>query len=78
MAGAASLPGFQDLDDDNVYERFETAVIHPDTRNFVIEFDSSKAYAALNFDDRNLQEFLTREVRIDFEHLVHGVMIYLC
>ncbi len=66
MAGVAALRGFENLDDIDVYERFEKAVIDPDTRNFVIEFNESKAYAALDFDESILKTFLPIKVSISF------------
>ena len=65
MALDHTLRGFENLDLSPVYERFEKAVIDPDTRNFVIEFDESKAYAALDIDKSILETFLPIKVSID-------------
>lgn len=65
MALDPTLRGFENLDDSRVYERFEKAVIDPDTRNFVIEFDESKAHAALDIDKSILETFLPIKVSID-------------
>ena len=65
MALDPALRGFENLDDIPVYERFEKAIIDPDTRNFVIEFDESKAYAALDIDKSILETFLPIKVSID-------------
>ena len=65
MALGPALRGFENLDDSSVYEKFEKAVIDPDTRNFVIEFDESKAYAALDIDNSILETFLPIKVSIE-------------
>ena len=66
MALDPALPGFENLDDIPVYEKFERAIIDPATRNFVIEFDEFKAYAALDIDKSILETFLPIKVSIDF------------
>ena len=65
MALDPALRGFENLDDVPVYEKFEKAIIDPATRNFVIEFDESKAYAALDIDKSILETFLPIKVSID-------------
>ena len=65
MALDPALRGFENLDDISVYERFEKAIIDPATHNFVIEFDESKAYAALDIDKSILETFLPIKVSID-------------
>ena len=64
MALDPTLRGFENLDDTAVYKRFEKAIIDPDTRNFVIEFDEAKAYAALDIDKSILETFLPIKVSI--------------
>ena len=64
MALDPALRGFENLDDIAVYERFEKAIIDPDTRNFVIEFDETKAYAALDIDESILETLLPIKVSI--------------
>ena len=66
MAGDPALRGFENLDDIAVYGKFENAVIDPATRNFVIEFNDSKAYAALNFEEPFLETFLPIKVSLSF------------
>ena len=64
MALDPALRGFENLDDIAVYERIEKAIIDPDTRNFVIEFDETKAYAALDIDESILETLLPIKVSI--------------
>ena len=66
MAWDPTLRGFENLDDSAVYEKFENAVIDPATRNFVIEFNESNAYAALNFEEPFLETFLHIKVSLNF------------
>ena len=66
MAVDPVLRGFESLDDIPVYEKFERAVIDPATRNFVIEFNESQAYAALNFEESMLETFLPIKVSLKF------------
>ena len=62
MVGVSSLREFGDFDDRNIYERCHKAALDGDTRNFVIEFDSTKAYAACNLDDVSITQLLQLEV----------------
>ena len=62
MAEASSLPRFSDFDDRIVYERCRTAAVCGNTRNFVIEFDSTKAYAAHDLDGVSVTQLLQLEV----------------
>ncbi|KAL2059641.1 hypothetical protein ABVK25_000934 [Lepraria finkii] len=61
MAAAARKPEMQDFDDAAVYKRYENAVKNPNSENFVIEFDSEKARAALDLDETKMQGFLEKE-----------------
>lgn len=62
MAGASSLPEFGDFDDRHVYEKFHEAALGKNTGNFVIEFDSTKAFAACNLDNISMIQLLQLEV----------------
>ena len=64
MAPAARKREMQDFDDAAVYKRYEDAVKNPNTENFVIEFDSENARAALDLDEREMQGFLEKEVNM--------------
>ena len=66
MAGDPALRGLENLDHIPVYERFERAIIDPATRNFVIEFNESNAYAALDIDESDLETFLPIKVSLKF------------
>lgn len=72
MIGASSLPEFDDFDDGKVYERCHKAAARGDTRNFVIEFDSTKAYAAHNLNDASVKQLLQLEV-IDFAYNIPAI-----
>ena len=62
MLGASSLPEFGDFDDENVYERCHRAAVRGDTKNFVIEFDSTKAHAAYDLNHVSIKQLLELEV----------------
>ena len=64
MAPAARKREMQDFDDAAVYKRYEDAVKNPNTENFVIEFDSENARAALDLDEREMQGVLEKEVNV--------------
>ena len=68
MVDASPLPEYGDFDDPDVYEKCLEAASRRDTRNFVIEFDSSKAYAAHDLDDASIKRLLQLEV---FGFLLH-------
>ena len=62
MVEASSLPNFGDFDDRDVYGKCYEAALHRDTTNFVVEFDSTKAYAAHNLTDASMKHLLQVEV----------------
>lgn len=62
MVRASSLPEFGDFDDGDRYQRCYGAAVRGDTRNFVIEFDSTKAYAAYDLRDASIEQLLQPEV----------------
>ena len=62
MVQASPLPEYGNFDDPDVYEKCLEAASRRDTRNFVIEFDSSKAYAAHDLDDASMKRLLQLEV----------------
>ena len=68
MVEAPSLPEYGDFDDPDVYKKCLEAASRRDTKNFVIEFDSSKAYAAHDLDDASIKRLLQPEV---FGSLLH-------
>lgn len=75
MVGASSLPEFGDFDDVNVYKECHRAAESGDTRNFVIEFDSTKAHAAYDLDKASTKRLLQLEVNI-FAHYNAGYVCY--
>lgn len=68
MVPASSLREFGDFDDGNLYERCYAAALRGDTRNFVIEFDSTKAYAAYDLRDASIKQLLQPEVNDNTYH----------
>ncbi|KAL9130596.1 MAG: hypothetical protein Q9217_001256 [Psora testacea] len=77
MALDSVLPGFDNLDDENVYNRCYQAIQSIDTLNFAIEFDSANAYAALNLNARSLQELLDTKAiaqKYDFSPRLEGII----
>lgn len=51
MANVDVYPGFENFDDLSVYKRYEAAISDYDTLNMVVEFDSARAFSALNIDN---------------------------
>lgn len=64
MAGVSSFPEFGDFDDGNIYEKCHASAVRGDTRNFVIEFNSTKAYAAYDIRATSIKKLLQLEVII--------------
>lgn len=62
MAIDTVLPGFEDLDEQTVYKRCFDAIRNSNTKNFMVEFDSVNAYAALDIDESSLHQALRIEV----------------
>ena len=62
MVGASSLTEFGDFDDGDLYEECYKAAARGDTRNFVVEFDSTKAYAAHDLGEQSIKQLLQLEV----------------
>ena len=62
MAQASSLAEFRDFDKEDEFEQLKAAVVDAKTRNFAIEFDSAKAYAAQDLNFESMERFLSIEV----------------
>ena len=80
MAGAPSLPEFGDFDDRDVYENCYGAAVRGDTKNFVIEFDSTKAHATYDLGGASIEQLLQLEVN-GFAYHIHAIKEdagYLC
>ena len=69
MLPVSSIPAYSDFDDENVYRRCENAAERGDTSNFVIEFDSTSAYAAHDLDEASIEQLLQLEVNIFAHHI---------
>lgn len=54
-----TIPGFDDLDQEEAFVRLEEAVLKATTLNFAIEFDNEKASAAVDLNEESLQKYLT-------------------
>lgn len=72
MVSISSLPEYGDFDDEDVYKKCESAAIRGDTRNFVIEFDSTSAYAAHDLGDASIKQLLQLEVN-HFAHRIYEI-----
>ena len=72
MFPVSSLPEYGDFDDENVYKRNENAAERGDTRNFVIEFDGTSAYAAHDLGDASIEQLLQLEVN-EFAHRIFEI-----
>lgn len=55
--------GFENFDDPSIYAKYESAVRSADTLNFVVDFDSEAAFAALNVDVGFMKRVLNTQVR---------------
>ena len=62
MAQASSLAELRDFDNEDEFERLKGAVVDAKTRNFVIEFNSAKAYAAQDLNVESIERLLSIEV----------------
>lgn len=58
MASVANFPGFRNLDDCNVYHKYDEALQQAETLNLAVEFDETNAYAALDLGLSSLAQFL--------------------
>jgi len=54
--------GFEKFDDPSIYAKYETAVRSADTLNFLVDFDSEAAFAALNVDVGFMKRVLNTQV----------------
>lgn len=54
--------GFENFDDPSFYAEFEAAVLRADTLNFLVDFDSNAAFAALNVDIGIMKRVLNTQV----------------
>lgn len=59
--GFEPLPKFEDLDDPGVYQQSYSFLKKVESRNFVIEFDDSRAYAARNLSDKDVGNLLAMD-----------------
>ncbi len=66
--------GFEKFDDPSIYARYEAAVLHADTCNFIIEFDSETAFSALNVDPSFMKNVLNTQVG-DFSHQLPWIYV---
>ena len=62
MAQASLLAEFRDFDKEDEFEQLKGAVVDAKTRNFAIEFDSAKAYAAQDLAVESMERLLSIEV----------------
>lgn len=63
MANVGPFPRFEDFDDPSVYKHCEAAIMKADILNMVIEFDSTKAQAALDVKSLEMEKILHSKVR---------------
>ena len=67
MAGFSDLPIFEDFDDEIVYKKGEHYIFEADALNFVIEFDSDKAIAALKLSATSVQDLINAKVGLSLQ-----------
>lgn len=58
MATSSNIPGFEDFDDKDVYDRCNNALLQAKTLNFVIQFDEKRATAARDINEVDLKKVL--------------------
>lgn len=58
MATSVETINFEDFDLKDVYNRIDAALLHAETRNFVIEFDDSTAKSAQDVDEVAMKTYL--------------------
>ncbi len=54
--------GFENFDDPSIYAKYEEAVLRADTFNFLVDFDSEVAFAALNVNHTSMKNVLNTQV----------------
>ena len=62
MPGIRTSDGFENFDDPSIYAKYEKAVLHADTLNFVVDFESETASSALNVDLQFMKKVLSTQV----------------
>lgn len=58
MSTSVETINFEDFDLKDVYDRIDAALLHAETRNFVIEFDDSTAKSAQDVDEVAMKTYL--------------------
>lgn len=53
---------FEDFDHADVLKRFEKSVLQPDSLNFALDFDDSRAFGALDLKVGDLERLLASKV----------------
>lgn len=54
--------GFEDFDQDEIYKQYAAALLKPDTRNVIVEFDNATSFSALNVDSTSVKQILQTKV----------------
>ena len=62
MSNSTRRKHSQDIDQEAVFSKFEDSFSDPDSRNFVLEFDTTKAVGALDLNADELEQALNFEV----------------
>lgn len=61
MATPPILPRFENFDDSDVYSKVEVSILSADALNFVIEFDSNTAAAAIDVSTGSIRDLLKED-----------------
>ena len=64
MSASTLIPELQDFDNEDAYKECEDAVMQASALNFVVQFDSTKAYSAINLGVDAVRRLLQTEVSI--------------
>jgi hypothetical protein len=54
---------FENFDEENVYKHHRAALLNPDTRNIIIDFDNVTSFSALDVDTDAIRKIIQNEVR---------------
>ena len=54
---------FEDFDHADVLKKFEESILRPDSLNFALDFDDSRASGARDLNAEQLKQLLTSKVR---------------
>lgn len=54
--------GFENFDQEDIYQRYESALLRTDTRNVIVDFDNNTSFAALDVGSTSVKKILQAQV----------------